>query len=301
MLRCGYLSSEYAASQAECGQPLRLPCSGGWLLERQIPGSEAVDATGLYPIFCCSDWSALGDDLAALGGRHVSLVLVTDPFGPPDPSALAKTFNHGLAHYKDHHVIDLDVPLDRSASPHHRRNARKALARLKVQEIDQPLAWLDTWCDLYARLIGRHAITGVSSFSRESFKRQLAAPGLAAFGAIADTRERVGMILWYCQGDVGYYHLAAYSPRGYAENASYALLWVSAERLRGRVRWLSLGAGAGATCDGADGLTRFKRGWSPLVRPAYLAKHVARPQRYAELCRDRPVTDFFPAYRDRGT
>ena len=100
--------------------------------------------------------------------------------------------------------------------------------------------------------------------------------------AIANTREIVGMILWYCQGEVGYYHLAAYSPRGYAENASYALFWASAERLRGRVRWLSLGAGAGATCDGADGLTRFKRGWSPLVRPAYLGRHVAQS---STLCR----------------
>jgi hypothetical protein len=54
---------------------------------------------------------------------------------------------------------------------------------------------------------------------------------------------------------------------------------------------------AGATCDGADGLTRFNRAWSPLARPAYLGRHVACPRRYAELCRDRPVTDFFPAYR----
>jgi hypothetical protein len=188
MLRRGYLSPEYVASQAECGQSLTLPRSGGWLLERLIPGSEAVDAIGPYPIFCCSNWSALSDDLADLGDRLVSLVLVTDPFGPDDPAALA-------------------------------------------------------------------------------------------------------------QGEVGYCHLAAYSPRGYAESASYALFWASAERLRGRVRWLSLGAGAGATCDGADGLTRFKRGWSPLVRPAYLGRHVARPERYAELCRDRPATDFFPAYR----
>ena len=40
---------------------------------------------------------------------------------------------------------------------------------------------------------------------------------------------------------MGYYHLAAYSPRGYAENASYALFWASAERLRGRDRWLISG------------------------------------------------------------
>ena len=105
------------------------------------------------------------------------------------------------------------------------------------------------------------------------------------------------MVLWYIQGSVGYYHLAAYSPSGYAEKASYALFWAGAERLRGRVRWLSLGAGAGATCDGSDGLTRFKKGWSSLVRPTYLGRHVAWPGRYAELCRNHPKRDFFPAYR----
>ena len=68
MLKCGYLSPEYVASQAECGQPLTLPRSGGWLLERRIPGSEAVDAMGPYPIFGCADWSALG---RSLDGRLV--------------------------------------------------------------------------------------------------------------------------------------------------------------------------------------------------------------------------------------
>jgi hypothetical protein len=158
------------------------------------------------------------------------LVLVTDPFGPDDPTTLAAAFNHGLAHYKDHHVIDLDVPLERSACPHHRRNARKALSRLRVEEIDEPLTCLDTWCGHYAKLIRRQGTTGVSRFSRQSFERQLAAPGLEAFGAKADTREIVGMILSYCQGKVGYYRLAAYSPRGHAENALYALFRASAAR-----------------------------------------------------------------------
>jgi hypothetical protein len=297
MLRSGYSSPEYAASQGECGQPLPLPRSGGCLLQRRIPGAVAVDAMGPYPIFCCRDWSALGTDLAELGDRVVSVVLVTDPFGVADPTPLAGAFNRGLVHYKDHHVIDLDVPLDRSACSHHRRNARKALRRLGVEEVDAPSASLDTWCELYAELIRRHRITGVSRFSRESFALQLAVPGLLALRAVDDKGQVVGMVLWYCQEDVGYYHLAAYSPRGYAENASYALFWASAEQLRGRVRWLSLGAGAGVSCDGTDGLTRFKRGWSSIVRPAYLGRHVACPRIYAELCRGRPATDCFPAYR----
>jgi hypothetical protein len=262
---------------------------------RPIPGSAAVDAMGPYPIFCCMEWSALGDDLTELGDRLVSIVLVMDPFGRGDPAALAGAFNRGLVHYKDHHVIDLDVALDRSAYEHHRRSARKALARLQVEEVAEPSTFLETWCRLYDELICRHRITGVSRFSRQSFELQFGVPGLVAFRAVDDIGETAGMVLWYCQGEVGYYHQAAYSPRDYAENASYALFWTSAEQPRGRVRWLS--AGAGATCDGMDGLTRFKRGWSPLVRPAYLGRHVGCSRRYAELCRGRPATEFFPSYR----
>ena len=199
--------------------------------------------------------------------------------------------------YKDHIVIDLEVPLDRSACAHHRRNARRALSRLAVEEIVEPRRYLDTWCELYSGLIDRHGITGMSRFSRSAFEAQLAVPGLVAFRAIDDRADTVGMVLWYPQGTVGYYHLAAYSPRGYEETASYALFWTSAEQLRDRLRWLSLGAGAGTNCDGNDGLTRFKKGWSPLVRPTYLGRHVACPRRYAELCGSRPEGDFFPAYR----
>ena len=37
-------------------------------------------------------------------------------------------FSHGLVRYKDHSVIDLEVPLEQSACPHHRRNARRRWA-----------------------------------------------------------------------------------------------------------------------------------------------------------------------------
>src|SRR5262249_4258104 len=126
MSRRGYLSPEYASSLPECGNPVPLARSGGFLLERPVTGNDAVDAMGPYPMFCCVDWSALGEDLADVGDHVVSVVLVTDPFGPDDPAALADAFNRGLVHYKDHHVIDLEVPSDRSACSHHRRNARKA-------------------------------------------------------------------------------------------------------------------------------------------------------------------------------
>jgi hypothetical protein len=297
MLLTGYTSPSYVASLAEYGRPVRLPKSGGFLLERNIPGTFEHDAMGPYPLFCCREWSSLPADFANLKGRVVTVVLVTDPFGRFDPVSLAPAFSHGLVRYKDHSVIDLEVPLDQTACQHHRRNARKALLGLTVEKITDPVQFVDTWCGLYAELIARHELTGISRLSREAFEAQLATPGLVAVRAIDHDCSTVGMVLWYCQRDVGYYHLAAYSPEGYAKKASYALFWASAELLRGRLRWLNLGAGAGVTSDGSDGLTRFKRGWSPLLRATYLGRHVVCSKRYAELCRGRPETDFFPAYR----
>ena len=296
MSRTGYLSPVYSASMNPFGRPVALLESGGFLLERFIPGTAHRDAMGMYPLLCCTDWSGLPADLVGLAGDVVSVVVVTDPFGEFTPSAMVGAFNRGFVRYKDHYVIDLQVPLEVSACTHHRRNARKALAHLDVEEIAEPVRYLDTWCELYAELVARHVLAGMSRFSRRTFEVQLQVPGLVAFRAV-DKGETVGIVLWYCQGDVGYYHLAAYSPRGYQQKASYALFWAGVERLRGRLRWLNLGAGAGVSCDGADGLTRFKRGWSSLVRPTYLGRHVAQPERYAELSRGCEGSDFFPAYR----
>ena len=104
------------------------------------------------------------------------MVLVTDPFGPDDPAALSSAFSRGLVPYKEHHVIDLDAPLGTSVCLHHRRNARKALSRLTIEQVAEPREYLDVWCGLYTQLIQKHGITGVSRFSRHAFELQLAAP-----------------------------------------------------------------------------------------------------------------------------
>ena len=180
MRRTGYLNPMYAASMAEFGRPCALANSDGFLLERAIPRTPHRDAMGLYPLFCCGDWSGLPADLERLGDRLISVVLVTDPFGEYDPSALACAFSHGLIPYKIHHIIDLQIPLVESACEHHRRNARKSLERLVVEEIDEPVRFLETWCALYADLIARHRIDDLSRFSTRAFEIQLTVPGLVA-------------------------------------------------------------------------------------------------------------------------
>ena len=181
------------------------------------------------------------------------------------------------------------------SSPSTKRS--QGVCRLTVEELTDPVLYLDTWCDLYDELITRHRITGISCFSRRAFAAQLAVPGLVAFRASTTTATRLA---WSCgtakvQSDITIWPRTL--PAGYLEKASYALFWTAAERFRGRLRWLSLGAGADATCNASDGLTRFKRGWSPLCRPVYLGRHVACPARYEELCRGREDSGYFPAYR----
>ena len=296
----GYLAPAYAESLSEFGTPLPLPGSGSWILRRSVaPGIAA--AMGPYPLFCCRDWRALAADLEEAAPTLTSLVVVTDPFAPVDPDTLAAAFPDRVAPFKEHFVADLSRPLSSFVSAHHRRYAQRP--GVTVEVCAQPLAWLDDWCALYQNLCARHQIHGIPALSRAAFSRQLAVPGLTALRASAGGAT-LGMALWYRQGDVAYYHLAAYSDDGYRQRASFPLFWFAFEHLAAAgVRWASLGAGASAggraPSQGTDGLIRFKRGWSTETRLTYLCGRIFRADIYAALAHERGVAGsrYFPAYR----
>lgn len=291
----GYAHGQYATSLADFGRPHGLPRSGGWILVRNIPGTDARDAMGPYPLFACNDWAQLGADLEEIGSDLVSIVLVADPFGNHQPDLLARAFNRGAAPFKDHHVVDVRSPLEATVSAHHRRNVRKALRFVTAECVENPIAALDDWTRLYGTLIERHAIDGIRAFSRASFASQLATPGLMAYRAVVAT-ETVGMLLFYVQGDVAYYHLGAFSPRGYELGAAFAVFWTALKELSCTVKFVSLGGDAGVDND-EGGLARFKRGWANTTRCAYVCRHVGNPELYARLSSGRSETSFFPAYR----
>jgi hypothetical protein len=189
--------------------------------------------------------------------------------------------------------------MDTFVHPHHHRYARKALSDVRVQTSATPSDWLNDWITLYRTLIERHHITGIAVFSKECFAKQLNVPGIVAFRAVRD-EATVGMLLWYVHGDMAYYHLGAYSPRGYESHASFALFWCAIEFFAANgLKWLSLGAGAGIDSDGTEGLTRFKRGWSTGTRIAYLCGRIFDYDKYCEIIRARGIsgTNYFPAYR----
>jgi hypothetical protein len=262
----GYMHPAYAGSLAEFGTTWELPGCGGWLLERAIPGAGSKDAMGCYPLFACRDWSRLEKDLVDLEGKFVSVALVADPFGNYDRQLLERCFDT-VSVIKEHYAADLTAPPDAIVSKHHVTYAKKAMTEVKVQVIQKPLELLDEWVSLYHSLIEKHNIRGIRAFSRESFEKQLAVPGLVALRA---EREgvAVAMELYYLQGDAAYAHLFASRPLGYQLRASYALKWCAILHFSGIVRWINWGGGAGTSVGEADGLVVFKKGGATCTSPA---------------------------------
>jgi hypothetical protein len=294
----GYAHTNYAASLAEFGSPLLLSASGGWILERSIPGTLHRDAMGCYPLFSCADWSRLPEDIESLSEELVSLVLVTDPFGDYTEEGLSHTFKDLVVPFKEHFVVDLAVAPETFLHSHHRRNARKALEVVSVEECSAADS-IHEWLNLYANLVTRHDIRGIARFSQASFALQSKVPGAVMLRAIHEGRT-VGMTWWFVSGGVGYYHLGAFSDEGYQQRASFALFWRALELFRADgLRWLDLGAGAGVANGAQDGLSRFKRGWSNGTRMAYLCGRIFDRSRYEQIAEAKgtQTTDYFPAYR----
>ena len=295
----GYLHPLYAQSLVEYGTPLELPASKGWILKRPILETSEFDGMGCYPIFACQDWSALEKDMAWLDNQLISLSVVTDPFGRYNRQDLMRCFKDIAIPYKDHFVVDLQHRRESFVTAHHQRNVRKALKIVNVEICREPIKYLDEWVALYNNLIKRHNITGMTKFSKDSFSKQLRIPGTVAFRAYVD-HQTIGMVLWYVQGSVGYYHLGAYNHLGYELNASFALFWTLLGYFADAgLQWLSLGASAGAQGDNSDGLSRFKRGWSTGVRTAYFCGRIFDLEKYQRITRAKgvPPTEYFPAYR----
>jgi hypothetical protein len=289
----GYADAGYAASLSEFGEPRRLALSGGWLLERPVPDGSAHDLLGPYPLFSCPDWTGLPADVAELEGTAVSVVLVADPLAGVGEGELRRAFPDHVIPFKRHHVRDLEGAL--RLPEHHRRHIRRASSAVEVEVCARPLDYLEDWTRLYAGLAKRHGLTGMRAFSRTAFRRQLELPGMVAVRAERDGHT-VGMALWLEDSPNAYYHLAAYSPAGYEVSASYALFAAAFDHLRELgVCVVELGGGAGA-----DGLTRFKRGWATGERLAYLCGRVLDRAAYDRLTR-AGAAEWFPAYREPGT
>ena len=269
---CGYLHRKYAESLSEFGQPVYLPNCEGWILKRRIPGTEYYDAMGCYPLFMCKDWSKLHLDLESIKEEIICISIVTGPFVEPNKLDLKSCFADVLIPFKKHYTTLLSQPIEGYASKHHLRYSSRSLRHIKVKQslgTDRALA---DWNDIYSNLIKRHNLSGIHAFSTDSFKKQFKVPGLIIFTALCDNKT-VGMILWYVQNKIGYYHLGAYTDLGYELRASFGLFRHSIEYFQEMgLTSLNLGSGAGIKASEADGLSRFKKGWSNEIRTSFFLR-----------------------------
>ena len=296
--RQGYLSKQYAYSLSEFGKPTYLHNSKAWILQREVPGSRYEDGMGSYPLFCCSDWQAIKEDMDEIQNRLVTLSVVTDPFGAYDAELLQRLFDR-VHKFKDHFIFKTGRPIEEVASKHHRYYSKKAFKEVAIEQCSEPVHLLTEWTEVYSALVQRHELHGIKAFSENAFAKQLQTPGIVVFRAL-HKGATVGMHLWYIQEMLAYSHLQAMTQRGYELGASYALYWKAIEKLSSIVNFIDLGAGAGTVSNANDGLTQFKKGWSNQIRSVYFCGKVFNEKFYTELTKERnaAASSYFPAYRN---
>lgn len=290
-----YASAKYARVFEDIAQPLWVEAWGAYVLTREIPGGGGRDALGIYPLAPFAPGANLKDGLDWLKDQGlVSIGLVPDPATAPPLAELQEAFALCVP-FKTHFLVDRRRPVE--FSKHHRGKVKRAREKVTVQVT--PLAGhLDAWCGLYANLIDRHEIGGLSAFSRSAFERLAEVEGLLAVAAFVE-EELVSMHLWLTDPttQVGYSLLAATSPEGYRRSAAYVVNDVSLQLLSDLAS-VNLGGGAGLAADAEDGLTYFKRGFSNAEVRAYFCGAILDEARYAALGgRTTEAATPFPAYR----
>lgn len=295
MSNAGYLHADYAASFSAVATPTLLPLSGGWILEREIPGDGGRDAMGCYPLFCCRRWRELRHDIDGLRSRLVTLTLVADPFGSFDRVDLGSSFDF-VREYKHHFVADLSRVDELPSTRNHRRNLARARTSVEVLVPADPKTELVEVVRLYAALVERKGISGLRRLSAEQLAQQLAVPGASVFIASRDG-EKVAFLLCYAMGDVVYAHLAGANERGYELRASFALYHAALHHSWGDASWFVLGSTPDVeSVSPQSGLAFFKRGFATDTRPSFLCGSVFDRSTYRRLG-GSDTAAYFPAYR----
>lgn len=285
-----YATATYAKAFAYDYEAFALKEADSHVLLRPIPGSDAIDALGVYPLCPLKANADLSKDFAELKSRGaVSLVLVNDPFVHPPLELLQQQFDR-VTPFKEHFLCDLSKPHE--FTKHHRYEVRYSRKQCEVRVISLKDA-LDDWYALYETLITKHGMKGIQAFPKRYFADICALEpitvGAYMDGALASAH------IWFRNGDVAYSHLAASSETGYKSRAAYAVYDESITHLKGLgVKIIDLGGGAGN--EASKGLTFLKQGFSNSSVMAHLCAKVLDEKHYAELSKGKE-TNFFPAYR----
>lgn len=288
-----YASEAYARGLAHAGAPLSVPEWGGYVLTRPIPGVERQDAVGAYPVAALAPDADLAGGLARLAETGLlSVVLVVDDRLRPSLAAMEGAF--GLfRRFKSHFVYDRTLGT-LAYDKHHRYEIRRAGGRVETREIALG-DHLPAWRALYEELSARHGLGGVHAFPDPHHEMLAAMPGLRTFGAFMEG-VLVSAHLFVTHDGYAFSHLAASSPEGYRNGAAYAVNALAVEALSD-CNAINFGGGAGAADDPADGLVRFKKGFSNRIAASWLCGAILDAEAYRALSAGAADNGFFPAYR----
>lgn len=287
-----YATPDFARSLPHAGEAVGVPEWDGHVLSRPIPGDDARDAMGPYPIAVLrSDADVVGGLERLRAGGLASVVLVIEDHLRPPLSALEGAFDF-VRPFKSHCVYDRRLgPI--AYGGQHKTKLKRALR--KVERAELRLAdHLPAWQALYDHLTVRHGLKGLHDFPALHHETLARLPGVRTFGAFVEDRL-VSAHVFVTDGGHAISHLTASNDEGYASGAAYAVndLAISA---MADCDLINFGGGAGFGDDPDDGLVQFKRGFANSSAPAYLAGGVLDADAYRRLSGDR-TTAFFPAYR----
>lgn len=288
-----YATQAYADTLRHVGRPFDVPEWETNVIVRPF-GEGWSDAMGTYPLCCPGRTADIQGGLRRLEEQGLlSATLVVDGLTGP---ALPEMTKHFRLHrpYKTHYLVDPAVG-GYQPSRHHAQEIRRA-ARHDLELRSVPFAdILSDWTVLYEHLGDRHAVGEVQRFSSNSFEALGRCGGVHAVAAFRD-RRLLCCHLWIEHEDIVWSHLAASSPEGYETGAAYLVYDTSLRHFAGRL--VNLGGPAGRVDDPADGLARFKSGFSNRTTASYLLGAVLDDAAYGELCADKAeASDYFPAYR----
>lgn len=288
-----FATAAYAQGLAHLGAALTVPEWDGHVLTRPTPCGTLRDALGPYPLTPLALDADLAGGLERLRAAGlVSVVLVLDDRLRPDTAALQAAFELARP-FKTHQIYDRTLgPL--AYDKHHRYEIRRAQGRVEAREI--ALAeHLPAWEALYGDLIARHGLTGLHAFPHAHHAALAGLPGVRAFGAFMNG-ALVSAHVFVAHLGHAVSHLAASSPEGYRNGAAYAVNALAIEALTD-CEVINFGGGAGAGDDAADGLVRFKKGFSNRIAPSWICGAVLDGQAYQALSAGLDDNGFFPAYR----
>jgi hypothetical protein len=254
------------------------------VIRRAVPGSDLFDGLGPWPYFRSRDRG----DIAALAAAFpdlVTIAVITQPgFRPAgDEGTLLK----------EHFLFDPDLP----PPPLSRRARQRIRAAGQAWQVDCPAGEAERMelGALYRQVARRRDFAGgFFDFPPAHFAALAGLDGMVYF-RIGKDGEAAGMACGALfEWELHLLHIAI-ADRALPENVSYPLMQAILDYCRERKVVLMMG---GTPRTDGDGIARFKRRWTNRTAPVHLTRIVNRPDAYAALCRDRPASGYFPAYRD---